>query len=406
MKIGILTYHCPPNFGAQLQAISTIGFLRRMGHEPIVIDWYPDDLRDMYAKRVPAVQIEEHLRFARENMPLSAHCSTEDEIIEVIDSLNLDLIIAGSDALFKYYTDRERRYFVKRKLHFIYNPVISCMRVDGNPFFGGFMKKLKKKLPLCAYAVSSQNANYKLMSREEKETMRDALSAYSIISVRDEWTRQMTTHITGRTDVEIYPDPVFSFNQNCHIHIPTKEEIIAKFGLKEDYILFSFRSKYANADYIKRIADEVEKRGTQPVSLPMPEGDFDDGIEKRIPLPLSPIDWYALIIHSRGYIGERMHPIVVCLHNSVPFFSFDEYGFRQKKHWYSKEEYIKSSSKTYQILQEAGLLSNIYSEEGGKELPEPSHVINNLLSFDHNHCRQFSIEKQKKVTEGINSTLK
>ena len=28
MKIGILTYHCHSNFGAQLQAISSVGFFK------------------------------------------------------------------------------------------------------------------------------------------------------------------------------------------------------------------------------------------------------------------------------------------------------------------------------------------------------------------------------------------
>lgn len=31
MKIGILTYHCVPNFGAQLQTISTVGYVKKNG---------------------------------------------------------------------------------------------------------------------------------------------------------------------------------------------------------------------------------------------------------------------------------------------------------------------------------------------------------------------------------------
>lgn len=38
-----------------------------------------------------------------------------------------------------------------------------------------------------------------------------------------------------------------------------------------------------------------------------------------ISLPLSPIDWYALIKYSSGYIGNNMHPIVVSLHNQISF---------------------------------------------------------------------------------------
>ena len=48
MRIGVLTYHCPPNFGAQLQAVSTVGYLRRVGHDVIVLNWYAKDLEEMY----------------------------------------------------------------------------------------------------------------------------------------------------------------------------------------------------------------------------------------------------------------------------------------------------------------------------------------------------------------------
>lgn len=48
MKIGILTYHCVPNFGAQLQALSTVCYLKRAGYEPILLNWYPKDLQVMY----------------------------------------------------------------------------------------------------------------------------------------------------------------------------------------------------------------------------------------------------------------------------------------------------------------------------------------------------------------------
>ena len=38
MKIGIITYHCSNNYGAQLQAYATCHFLQKMGHEAEVID--------------------------------------------------------------------------------------------------------------------------------------------------------------------------------------------------------------------------------------------------------------------------------------------------------------------------------------------------------------------------------
>lgn len=80
MKIGVLTYHCVPNFGAQLQTISTIGCLMKMGHEPVVLNWYPLELEEMYAKRIPASQVNIHNKFMNENIPVSKVCRTDQEL--------------------------------------------------------------------------------------------------------------------------------------------------------------------------------------------------------------------------------------------------------------------------------------------------------------------------------------
>ena len=71
MKVGILTYHYVPNFGAQLQALSTIGFVKRIGHTPILLHWQPTDLDDIYINRVPEIQRLEHSEFAKQNFPLT-----------------------------------------------------------------------------------------------------------------------------------------------------------------------------------------------------------------------------------------------------------------------------------------------------------------------------------------------
>lgn len=39
MKIGILTFANVPNFGANLQALSTISYLQNHGYNPILIKW-------------------------------------------------------------------------------------------------------------------------------------------------------------------------------------------------------------------------------------------------------------------------------------------------------------------------------------------------------------------------------
>lgn len=42
MKIGILTYHRVPNYGALLQAVATRVVLQEMGHDVYYVDYYPE----------------------------------------------------------------------------------------------------------------------------------------------------------------------------------------------------------------------------------------------------------------------------------------------------------------------------------------------------------------------------
>lgn len=392
MNIGILTYHCVPNFGAQLQALSTIGFVKRMGHNPVLLHWYPKDLEEMYDKRIPMEQIACHTQFAKESFPLSKLCRNEDDLLEEIKSNELDFIITGSDALFKYIPKANRRVFSKRKLRYIdlFSP-LSVEDFPGNPFFCDYYDRLDRKMPVIAFSVSSQNCPYNKMSRNERKQIGGAMSNFKAITVRDEWTKQMVEHLTGRKDIQITPDPVFAFNSNCYISVPSKSEVLKKFELPENYVLLSFSDWFIKADYVKGISEELVARGYVPVALPMPEALHDFGIEHRIKLPLSPIDWYALIKYSKGYIGERMHPIVVSLHNSIPVYCFDEYGIFKESSWFNrKKTYLPESSKTYHIMSRFDLLDNLYSYKGGKEIPSAKEVVDKLISFDVNKCTRFS----------------
>lgn len=409
MKFGLLTYHCQPNFGAQLQTISTVGYLKRLGYDVVVLNWYPSDLEEMYEHRVPTEQIECHNHFTQETLPLSKKCRTEQELVDEVEAINIDAIIVGSDALFKYYPLNKRRHFSFKYFRYLKNSYqpLSCEQLEGNPFFGGFIKKLKEPIPAGVYAVSSQNCPFKIMTKQEKKKMAEALSNYKVISVRDSWTYQMVTAITKRKDIKIYPDPVFSFNENYYLPIPPKEMILQKFQLEPNYVLLSFSGKRISSLYLDSIAEEVVNHGLQPVALPMPERLFSADIEKKITLPLSPIDWLALIKYSSGYIGERMHPIVVCLHNSIPFFSFDEYGIKEKKNCLSKKMYYnRTSSKTYLIISEAGFLSNLYSYQENTELPEAKTVIEQINRFDKNKCLKFAKQKQREYEIGMSISIK
>lgn len=385
MRVGILTYHCVPNFGAQLQAMSTVGCLKRMGHTPILLHWYPKDLEALYARRVPKSQRKCQMQFAETHFPLSSLCRNEKQLIKEIERQQLDMIITGSDALFKYKPlyDRERS-FSKRRLRFV-NNYVSCEDLDGNPFFCGYYGDLSRKIPVVAFSVSSQNSPYFRMNNEEREKMGDYLRNFKKITVRDQWTKAMVEEIAGLENIAITPDPVFAFNQNSYIHIPSKEEICSRFSLPEHYTLFSFAKGVVPVQYGQNIGGMLQQHGIEPVSLTEPEGLGDIIFPHQVDQPLNPIEWYALIKNADAYIGTRMHPIIVSLHNAVPFFSYDGNGTSD-----IHGSFNQNSSKIYDILKMANFENNTYPLRSHSTMPSIERVVNTILSFDRAQCVSFA----------------
>ena len=74
MKIGILTYHWVFNHGANLQTLSTIGYMRKIGHEPVVINWIPRDLEQAYLNYTIQDQVECFRKFQEEYYKPGAFC--------------------------------------------------------------------------------------------------------------------------------------------------------------------------------------------------------------------------------------------------------------------------------------------------------------------------------------------
>ena len=84
MKIGILTYHWVYNFGANLQTLSTIGYLRKRGHTPIVINWIPEDSKADYDKTTDLEMIKIFREFQSSHYPLSRLCRNSKDVADVM----------------------------------------------------------------------------------------------------------------------------------------------------------------------------------------------------------------------------------------------------------------------------------------------------------------------------------
>lgn len=402
MKIGILTYHAVCNFGANLQVLSTVSFLKKVGHEPIVINWLSKELDTCYIQNTPFEQYEIHRIYRDKYLPMTRRCYTDDDIVTVIKEEHIKTIIVGSDAVTQHHPFLSRIVFPCKKIVAITKPTKD--RMCPNPFWGSFYDKLKDKIPIVIMSGSSQNSAYHLLSRKEKLMLKKYIMQFSYISTRDDWTSDMVKYITdGQIIPKVTPDPVFAFNDNVIEQQFSKEYILERFGLPEKYYLLSFHnSKNVSVEWLSDFEKLANKKGIECVAFPFPDGvKFHHPFKKRITLPLSPLEWYALIKYSQGYIGNNMHPIVVALHNAIPCFSFDNYGLVRFRLFVNEK-----SSKIYHIMNVFGVKKNRINSLGFKyEAPSPELVLNCLDTYDKISVASFSRIYANKYIEMMNEIL-
>jgi len=391
MKIGILTYHAVYNFGANLQALSTFSYLKKEGHEPIIIDFFPQHLEEAFDNTVPAKQANSHKSFVRKHFVLTNRCRNAENIASEIASNNIEAVIIGSDAVVQHYPILARIKIIpsrKRILIFRIDPIKYETNFP-NPFWGEFIYHLDHKIKVAMMSVSCQNADYKLFTSRENRAINRMIEKFAYISVRDRRTQELFKNVSNGTCIpQVTPDPVFAFNDNIQ-NVTGKEDILRKFNLPEKYILLSFNSpKTVDQSWISHFAFIAKKTGLESVALAMPGGIiFPHNLRYVINVPLDPLDWYNIIKYSSAYIGEKMHPVIVSIHNNVPFFSFDHYGILKFKLFLNQK-----ASKIYQILERAEFKE--YRHSIAKRLnykpPSPESVLEKITLFDKRKCTVFA----------------
>lgn len=389
MKIGILTYHSVYNFGANLQTLSTIYYLKQQGFEPLVINWRPLDLWNIYKKIVSDRQIQAHETFFETYYPLTKECHTAKDIARVIDREKIESVIIGSDAVLSHVSIfRKLSFGGRRILKLFYIKSTDCYP---NPFWGSFNAKLISAVPMALMSVSAQNTRYHSIISMERKMLKKALDKFTYISVRDEWTRDMISYLTyGKITPQITPDPVFAFNHNVPVELISNVSL-NRFHLPTRYILISFKPEHTPGNtWISRFESLCKKNGLGCYHLPFPYTNSKDKAGTQLELPISPLEWYTLIKNSQGYVGNNMHPIIVSLHNAIPFFSFDNYGFSNNH----TQPLSLKSSKIFDIVHRCGFNNNYQNVVGRNSgYVEPEVVFEQLQNFDREKCKIIGMHK-------------
>jgi polysaccharide pyruvyl transferase WcaK-like protein len=404
MKIGLLAYHSAINFGANLQLLSTFRYLTNAGHNPVVINWVPEDLEVFYKNKSLPEQIKACNSFRHKVWRETRLCRNSKDIAEVINEEKIQAVIIGSDAVAQHHPFLERLVFPTRTV--IKVKKFTSDRLFPNAFWGDFNLYLTHSVPVAVLSASSQDSAYKMFPIKVRRQMKRTISEYKYISVRDDWTQKMIYSITSKKiKPKITPDPVFAFNQNAGTLLPSRKELMSQYDLPTNYILLSFRDyRTVSQNWINEFERLAAVENLYCVSFPFSDRVSKGVFKKEIKLPLSPLDWYSLIKYSSGYVGHNMHPIVVALHNGVPFFSFDNYG-TVKMNGYCVND---KSSKIRHILEMAEMNENRVScLKRGFKAPSPKIVFDALKNCDKSKeiifAKKYHSKYQRMMEEIIES---
>ena len=190
MKIGILTYHAPCNFGANLQAYASQKYFSSLGHDTWIINF---DMESDKCDKAAEGQVEAHRHFSQKVLRVT-RVVNKHTLLDLVREMQFDAIGVGADAVWN------------KRVH-------DDLRV----FFGDWLFKsdLKDKVKMFALSPAFMGQTYQDLPNRLKEDFKNALEQFVFLDTRDEWTAHVINkEIAGYELIKILnPDPVFLLDE-------------------------------------------------------------------------------------------------------------------------------------------------------------------------------------------------
>lgn len=306
MKIGILTFHRPANFGANLQAYSSFRYFVSIGHDVKVIN-YLRDVDFNYKSRVSQTQIDAHINFVESKLPITKEVYTVEELQALVKEEKFDLIAIGADAVWR-------------------SPEDDCI------FFAKWLFECPEiaDIPVISMSAAHMGNGFMNICDKKRQAIKECLDKFAFISTRDTWTRDMINRdiYNGVEKVQtINPDPVFMLD-NLNNEVWENQGVESK-----KYYIMSLSANWCKGkmgkqrlQWFNEFKTIVNRNGYKLVELPIPEGASGMPFDHTVQFPIDPLQWYLWIKNAKAYCGLRFHAIVSSISAGTPFFSIDSYG--------------------------------------------------------------------------------
>lgn len=252
MKIGILTFHRTPNYGAQLQAFALRKFIESLGHEVHIIDYWPnyreerskfislEEMKQMSLRANVLYLYNKIFSCFRFNKRIRATEEFANKYLGMTDVKDVDIAVYGSDQIWRKFN---RPGFKE------YDPV----------YFGKGFVNAKKKI---SYAASMGDVFFN--NPKDKSFFLEGMDSFDAISVRETDLQIFLEKETG-IKAEKVCDPTLLLPAQ-----EWKKMVNIKYIPTYKYILYYRLQPLRDADmFVERLSKEknlkvIELRGTIP----------------------------------------------------------------------------------------------------------------------------------------------
>lgn len=302
MKVRLMTFHTPKNYGAILQAYSLYSYIKSINDDTLVIDYNTPHLRKRYPILKKPQNVKSLIRyllllptysakkrkhekfntFINNNIGLTGRYESTEELYE--NPPQADIYFTGSDQIF--------------------NP--TRIKDERQAYYLDFVPNGKRR---CSYAGSF---GVSIIPDDKKDEIQGYLKKFDNISVRESKGAKLVKDITGIDVTEVF-DPIFLYDKDFWLKI-------AKAYKKElkNYI-FYYRLMGGN------ISDEIAQKISKEKGLPLIV--ITDGIMKgkadKVLYDVGPEEFLSLMNNADYIVTDSFHGVAFSVILEKQFFAVE-----------------------------------------------------------------------------------
>lgn len=319
-QIGILTTFHSKNYGAALQAYSTLQKLKLMGYDCKLINYQkavkthyiPNATKEKYRQMSLVAKIERKIKnafikikrpdkklvagtvvrdrefenFVKKYMDISGEAyKSAEEFITAVPDMPYDVFLCGSDQ--------------------IWNPIVHNF---DDVYYLNFPTKAKK----VAYASS---VAYNDFSDSEILRICDAISSIDNIAVREKSTADCLQRYTEKK-ISCVIDPTFLLDREDWLNLKSEKQFDGKYVL-----VYLLNYNEQNKNTVNLISDLARKEGCRIICLPYTSIKFPKDIEVEYRYDIAPNDFIQLLNGAKCVITNSFHATALSINLNIPFYS-------------------------------------------------------------------------------------